>query len=304
MPPRFPEKEKLMVSKFSFGLVVVALGAAAFFWLSEGPDIKDRDLSGLTGDVNRGAYVARLSGCIACHTNGKGGGAILAGGAEIATPFGSFYAPNITPHPEDGIGRWTLSDFSRALTAGLSPNGDHYFPAFPYAFYTKLTDQDVVDLWVAVRSVPEVESGPPAHELRFPFGWHRPVGVWKRLYMESGPLPSDDAETEAWRRGQYLAEATGHCGACHTPRTFLGGRDLDRKFQGGVGPGNEKIPAITKEALEREGWSIDDVHYALRSGLTPSGDSFGGSMAEVIRDGTRYWSDPDIRAITQYLFRQ
>ncbi|MCR9073986.1 MAG: cytochrome c [Alphaproteobacteria bacterium] len=279
----------------------VVIGGAAFAWLTEGPDVAVRDLSGLSGDVNRGAYVARLSGCIACHTDAKNGGAVLAGGPEIATEFGSFYAPNITPHPEDGIGRWTLNDFSLALTAGRSPAGEHYFPALPYPFYTRLSDQDVVDLWAAVQSVPAVADGPPAHGLRFPFGWHRPVGFWKRLYLDPDPLPPVDGKSETWQRGRYLAEAAAHCGACHTPRTLIGGRDLDRKFEGGVGPGDEKIPPITPDALEREGWTADELRYALRTGLTPSGDSLGGSMAEVIREGTRYWSDADIAALVEYL---
>lgn len=283
----------------------VVLGGGAFAWLTAGPAVPERDLAGLSGDVNRGAYVARLSGCIACHTDAENGGAVLAGGAGIETQFGSFFAPNITPHPEDGIGSWTLADFSRSLTAGETPDGGHLFPVFPYGFYTRLSDQDVVDLWAAVRSVPAVAGGPPEHRLRFPFGWARGVGMWKRLYFDPGPLaPAEgrvEGRAESWTRGRYLAEAAAHCGACHTPRTLLGGRDPDRKFEGGTGPGDATVPAITPEALERAGWTADDLRYALRSGLTPSGDSLGGSMAEVIRDGTRYWSDADIAALVEYL---
>lgn len=281
--------------------VAILLGGGAFTWATEGPTIATRDLSKLTGNVTRGAYVARLSGCIACHTDAKGRGAVLAGGAEIATEFGSFYAPNITPHMEDGIGRWTLDDFSRALTQGRSPDGTHYFPAFPYPFYSRLSDQDVADLWAAVRSVPAVAGGPPPHSLHPPFRWQRPVGIWKRLYLDPEMPPSTAERSEKWRRGQYLAEAAGHCGACHTPRNPLGGRDLDRKFEGGIGSGDEKVPAITSEALKREGWTSEDLRYAFRSGLTPSGDSLGGSMSEVIREGTRYWNDQDIEALVVYL---
>ena len=288
----------------TFWLIVGAaalLGGGAFVWLTAGPSVPERNLVGLSGDVNRGAYVARLSGCIACHTDPTSDGAVLAGGAGIDTEFGAFFAPNITPHPEDGIGAWTLADFSRSLTAGEAPDGSHLFPVFPYSFYTRLTDQDVVDLWAAVRSVPAVAGGPPEHRLRVPFSWARGVGLWKRLYFESGPLAPAEDRNESWIRGRYLAEAAAHCGACHTPRTLLGGRDPDRKFEGGTGPGNEKIPAITPEALARTGWTSNDLRYALRSGLTPTGDSLGGSMAEVIRDGTRYWSDADIAALVEYL---
>lgn len=279
-------------------LVGVAVAAAL---LVPAPEVPARDLSCLEGDVNRGAYVARLSGCIACHTNAKAGGAVLAGGAEIVTEFGSFHAPNITPHPTDGVGAWSLADFSRALTAGESPDGDHFFPAFPYAFYTGLTDQDVVDLWAAVRSVPAVEGGPPPHDLTPPFNWRGGVAVWKRLFFDAGRLEPAADKSEAWNRGRYLAESAAHCGACHTPRNLLGGRDTARKYQGGRGPGGEVIPPITPDALAREGWDSDSLRYALRSGITPSGDVFGGSMAEVVRDGSRFWSDADIAAIVTYV---
>lgn len=283
--------------------VAAAIGGGALLSLTEGPTVVGRDLSGLSGDVARGAYVARLSGCIACHTDPRTGGAVLAGGAAIPTAFGRFYAPNITPHPSDGIGSWSLADFSLALTAGVDPDGGHYYPTFPYAFYTRLTDQDVADLWAAVRSVPAVAGGPPDHELRFPFGWTRGIGLWKQLYFEPGPLPVAGERTDLWERGRYLAEAAAHCGACHTPRGLLGGRDADRKFAGGIGPDNEKTPPIIPDALLRAGWTADDLRYALRSGLTPSGDSLGGSMAEVIRHGTRYWSDEDIAALVEYLWK-
>jgi mono/diheme cytochrome c family protein len=291
-----------MAWRFWLGAGVAALlSGGAVLWLTEEPTVAARDLSGRTGEVNRGAYVARLSGCIACHTDSRNGGAVLAGGAAIETAFGRFYAPNITPHPEDGIGAWTLAEFSRALTAGVGPDGRHYFPAFPYAFYTRLSDQDVVDLWAAVRSVPAVVGGPPEHDLQFPFGWTRGIAVWKRLYFEPGPPMSAEERSSSWTRGRYLADAAAHCGACHTPRTLFGGRDLARKFEGGIGPGNEKIPPITPEALKAEGWTEDALAYAFRTGLTPAGDSLGGSMAEVIRDGTRYWSDQDIAALVEYL---
>jgi mono/diheme cytochrome c family protein len=275
------------------------------------PEVPARDLSGLEGDVTRGAYVARLSGCIACHTNAKAGGAVLAGGAKIATEFGVFHAPNITPHPTDGIGAWSLADFSRALTAGESPDGEHYFPAFPYVFYTGLTDQDVVDLWAAVRSVPPVAGRPPPHDLTPPFNWRAGVAIWKRLFFEAGPpdlvggqakgSQSEGSQSETWNRGRYLAESAAHCGACHTPRNLMGGRDPARKYQGGRGPDGEAIPPITPDALTRENWDPESLRYALRTGITPSGDVFGGSMAEVVRDGTRFWSDADIKAIVAYV---
>ena len=283
------------------GLALVGLGILTGAWAVQGPEVELRTLDGLEGNIDRGAYVARLSGCIACHTDGKSGRGVLAGGAEIKTDFGSFFAPNITPHPADGIGAWTRDDFARALTAGLNPTGEHYFPSFPYTFYTRLSDQDIVDLWAAVRSVPPVEGGPPPHGLRFPFGFHQGVGFWKRLFFDDGEFTPTADKSAAWNRGRYLAEGPGHCGACHTPRNPLGGRKTDAQYEGGKGPAGEKIPAITTAALRKAGWTKDDLIYALRTGIAPDGDLFGGSMAEVVRDGTQYWFDDDLRAIVEYL---
>ncbi len=285
-----------------FGGVVVLLGSATIAAsVVMAPASVERELTDLTADVNRGAYVARLAGCIACHTDAKSGGAVLAGGAEIETDFGSFYAPNITPHPEDGIGRWTLTDFARALTEGESPDGRHYFPSFPYTFYTHLTDQDIADLWVAVRSVPPAATSAPEHELSFPFGFHQGVGVWKAMYFDTQELEPVEDKSDAWNRGRYLARGPAHCGACHTPRNLLGARETAERYEGGVGPGGEKIPAITPGALSEKGWVHDDLVYALRTGIMPDGDVFGGSMVEVIRDGTQFWSDADLAALAEYL---
>ena len=284
-----------------FAFVAVIGGILSIAWALNPLVVPKRDLVGLMADIDRGAYVARLAGCVACHTNIKKDGAVLAGGGEIATVFGSFYAPNITPHSEDGIGAWTLDDFSGALTAGVRPDGSHYFPVFPYDFYTRLTDQDLVDLWAAIRAVPPVSGKAPRHDLNFPFVIRTGVQVWKWLYFNPDPLRPVNRRSDKWHRGRYLAEVASHCGACHTPRNFFGGLNVALKFQGGIGPDSEKVPAITPQALISKGWTAGDLKYAFRTGLTPQGDSLSGSMAEVIREGTKFWNDDDIAALTAYL---
>ena len=281
---------------------VSIIGGSAFAaWVVQGPKVPPRDLANLEGNIDRGAYVARLAGCIACHTDTKSGRSVLAGGAAIKTDFGSFYPPNITPHTNDGIGNWTVDDFARALPAGTSPGGEHYFPSFPYPFYTRLSNQDIADLWAAVRSVPQVAGKARPHDLNFPYGNPKSVGAWKRLFMETGELTSVADKSDAWNRGRYLARGPAHCGACHTPRNVLGGRKQDRRFGGGIGPAGEKIPKITPRQLSSRGWSKDDLIYAFRTGIKPNGDVFGGSMAEVVRDGTRFWSDADLSALADYV---
>lgn len=277
-------------------------GGGLGVWAAQGPDVPARILTGLVGDAERGAYVARLGGCIACHTDAKAGGAMLAGGAGLATPFGTFHAPNITPHPTDGIGGWTLDQFARAMTGGVAPDGGHYFPSFPYTHYTRLSDQDLVDLWVGLRAVPAVAGRAPDHALTFPFGYRAGAAVWQRLFFEPGQMDPVPGRSPRFERGRYLAEGPGHCGACHTPRNLLGGQSEDARFQGGTAAGTERVPAITRLALEAEDWTLDDVAYALQTGIKPDGDVLGGSMAEVIRDATQYWTSADREAVAAYLF--
>ena len=277
------------------------LGAAAY--LFSGADVVARDLSGLEGDPNRGAYIIRLAGCVACHTDTKNGGAFLAGGAPIKTPFGAFRAPNITPQPQSGIGQWTLRQFSDALTAGRGPEGWPYFPVFPYTSYTRMHDQDIVDLWAFLRTVPPVDNRAPDSDIRFPFGFRPLIFAWQTLFFEPGPFRPIPHRSKLWNRGAYVVTGPGHCVECHTPRNALGGLDRNRLLSGAsAGPDGEKAPAITRDSKSFAKWSSGDLFFALRFGLKPDGDSFSGSMGEVVRDGTAYLSDADLQAITDYLF--
>ncbi|EKV26083.1 Putative diheme cytochrome c-553 [Caenispirillum salinarum AK4] len=254
------------------------------------------------GDPKRGAYLARMSGCIGCHTDAENGGAPLAGGTAIETRFGSFVPPNVTQHPNAGIGDWTVADFARAVRQGTSPDGDPYYPAFPYAMYTRMSDQDVADLWAAFQTVAPAEGGRDGNDLAFPFSIREGLHVWRALHFEPARFEPDPARSEAWNRGAYIVTGPGHCGACHTPRGLLGGRDDDRFLEGGSdGPGGAKVPAITPQALKKAGWAHEDLVTALRTGLTPEGDSLGSGMGEVVRDGTAWLTDADLKAIATYL---
>ena len=256
----------------------------------------------IEGDVARGAYVARVAGCIACHTDADGGGAFLAGGEPIETAFGTFHAPNITPHPEDGIGGWTLSDFMAAMTAGKAPDGRHYFPVFPYAEYARMTDQDIVDLWAAMQTVPVAPGRPPNHDIDQPFANRTLLAAWNTLFLETGSYEPDPGRSDSWNRGAYIVTGPGHCVACHTPRNPLGARIEDRSLTGTEdGPEGDRVPPITGVALRAAGWTAEDVVFALRLGLTPDGDSLGGSMGHVISDSTSWLSDDDLAAIAEYL---
>jgi mono/diheme cytochrome c family protein len=252
------------------------------------------------GDAKRGAYLAKAAGCEGCHTEKKDGAVPYAGGRELKTPFGTFYGPNITPHPEAGIGRWSEADFRRALREGVRPDGGHYFPAFPYPSFTQISDADARDLWAFFRSLPPDARKNRPHELRAPYGWRFMVGPWKWLHFTPGPFAADAARSAQLNRGAYLVEALGHCGECHTPRNFLGGAKRDRRLAGTAsGPEGKSVPNLTPAKLKK--WDDRDLREFLQSGLTPDGDVAAEAMGEVVRNTTSQLSAEDLDAMIAYL---
>ncbi|GAB5377797.1 MAG: hypothetical protein AcusKO_42590 [Acuticoccus sp.] len=186
----------------------------------------------LKGDPARGAYLARASGCIGCHTDIDGGGKPLAGGTALDTDFGTFFAPNITTDPNVGIGAWSLADFATAVRKGVSPKGEPYYPVFPYTFYSRLTDQDVADLYAAFQTVAAVDEPAPTSSINFPFSERDGLKLWRALYFPDTQFHRDPFRSEAFNRGKYLVEGPLHCGACHTPRNSFGARDVEHRFEG------------------------------------------------------------------------
>lgn len=289
--------------RMTYGAITALVFAGAVFaMLSFWPIGNKVELTSLKGVPERGAYLARTAGCIACHSNFKEGGAPLAGGVAFKTQFGIFYSPNITTDTKHGMGEWSLADFERAVRQGVSPDGEAYYPAFPYPFYAKLSDQDVADLWAAFQTVAPVAQASKPHEVPFPFNVREGLKVWRGLFLDQQADVSVSNKSEQWQRGQYLVEGPGHCGACHTPRNLLGARKADLALQGADKlPDGSKSPSITAEALRKGGWDKDNLAYAFQTGLMPDGDVFGGSMGEVVRDGMAFLSLEDREAIAIYL---
>ncbi len=253
--------------------------------------------------VARGEYLLRAAACVACHTDEKGDGALLAGGRALKSPYGTFYSPNITPDPAEGLGAWREQDFLRALGQGRDPDGRAYYPAFPYTAYSGMSEQDMKDLWAYLQSVPPSPRANKDHDLTFPFGLRSLARLWRALYFEPSPHRPNPARDAAWNRGAYLVRHLGHCGECHTPRGWLGALDDDRYLAGTKkGPDGKKVSNITTHRTAGIGdWSETDITFFLQTGFLPDGDVAGGAMDDVIRESSSRLSDEDRAAIAVYL---
>ena len=243
-------------------------------------------------------------GCASCHAaDGATGEAQLqlGGGHRLVTPFGTFVVPNISMDRADGIGAWSAQDFANAMLRGVSPDGEHYYPAFPYASYARMQPADVADLFAYMQTLPAVAGRQPDHELAFPFSIRRAVGVWKLTNLSPEPAVNLQSPSEQVRLGQYLVEGPGHCGECHTPRDLLGGSDKSRWLAGApAAAGEGNVPNITAGEGGIGSWSEGDIAYYLESGFTPDFDSVGGSMVKVQQNMARLTAD-DRAAIAAYL---
>ena len=254
--------------------------------------------------VTRGEYLVRAGGCFSCHT--AGGGPKLAGGRALATPFGTFYTPNITPDPDTGIGRWTDAQFLRALREGVRPDGANYFPVFPYPSFTGITDRDALAIKAYLFSLHPVRQENRPHDVSFPFSWRFLQTGWKLLFFTRGPFEPVPERSTAYNRGAYLVSALAHCGECHTPRNFLGAIRSGQWLAGTPdGPDGQLVPNITPDPGTGIGkWEKEDVVELLKTGATPEQSKVKGAMREVIEDGLKYLRDGDLGAIADYLFAQ
>lgn len=295
-----------MKSKFAIAIFVLAVIAAGIFlFLTEPKVLTASQMPDHKGDVQNGEMIFWAGGCASCHAApGKAGEenpTVLAGGVELKTPFGTFVAPNLSPDPKAGIGGWSDLEFVNAMTKGVSPDGQHYYPAFPYVSYQRMTVEDVIDLKAYLDTLPVVGKKAAEHQLGFPFTVRRGLGLWKFLYLDGKPFTPDPTKDEVYNRGKYLVEGPSHCGECHTPRSPIGGLDRSRWLAGAMdAEGKGFVPNITPHENGLGGWSETDIAYALETGFTPEFDSFGGSMTDVQLNMARLPAS-DREAIARYL---
>jgi mono/diheme cytochrome c family protein len=279
-------------------LVVIGFGV---FWIATKPQTTDpAALAGITPDLARGEAVFIAGGCASCHSaegTTEEARLELIGGRAFPSDFGTFYAPNISPDPETGIGGWSALDLVNAMKHGTSPQGAHYYPVFPYATYTHATLEDIVSLHGYLMTLPALKWTRRSHDLKFPFNIRLSLGGWKFLFLRDDWV-LQDAATPELERGRYLVEALGHCGECHTPRNVLGGMDRARWLAGAPNPlGKGTIPNITPAKLD---WDEGELMAYFTTGFTPEFDVAGGQMSDVV-ENLKQMPESDLRAIIAYL---
>jgi mono/diheme cytochrome c family protein len=293
-------KELSMLRKLVVLALVAAVVGFGVFWVVTIPGtVPASALPQRSPNLDNGKTMFFAGGCASCHaTPGQDDKTRLGGGFGLKSPFGTFHAPNISPDPKDGIGRWTEADFVTAMVKGTSPSGQHLFPAFPYTSYQRMKLDDVRDLFAYLKTLPGVAEASKSHDVPFPFNVRRTLGGWKFLFLDGKPFQPDPSKDAAWNRGAYLVNGPGHCAECHSPRNILGGIKASQRFAGGPSPdGDGFVPNITQKGLSM---SHEQLVKLLETGETPDGDTVGGEMAKVTAN-TAKLSAEDRAAIATYV---
>jgi mono/diheme cytochrome c family protein len=304
-----PQQRQRRLRSLSFAVVTCGILGVAALWLVTRPQVVPASaLPAYTANLANGETMFEIGGCASCHATpnsdpDKVDRQRLGGGLALKSPFGTFYVPNISPDPNNGIGAWTEADFVTALWKGTSKDGANLFPAFPYTSYQHMQLNDIRDLFAYLKTLPPVSEKSQPHDLAFPFNRRELLGVWKLLFLHGGPFAGDPTKSAQWNRGAYLVNGPGHCAECHSPRDFLGAIVDRERFAGGPAPdGKGWVPNITPFGLREDGkpWTEQDIASFLGDGMMPDGDYAGGAMAEVINN-TSPLSGQDRAAIATYI---
>lgn len=289
---------------FSFGLLGLTLLSSSLAHADDKivyPSYPVIDYSKVSNPelIKQGEYLAKAGDCIACHTNSKQGGEKFAGGLGIETPFGAFFTPNITADEETGIGKWTDQEFLDAMREGHGPQGN-YFPVFPYLYFNKMSQQDILAIKAYLFAIPKIHREPTPNQVPWPFNVRLAQYSWKILffYPYRGEYKDDPTKSKEWNRGAYLVEGPGHCGMCHSPLNFLGAEVRKYRYTGGF-VGGYYAPNITAVGLEK--YSVEDVMDVFKKDKMLTGGKVLGPMLEVNQDSLKYLTDEDLRSIAVYL---
>jgi mono/diheme cytochrome c family protein len=291
-----------MLRKVLILAVVLAVVGAAVFWFVTMPaTVAASALGPHTPDLGNGKTMFSAGGCASCHaTPDQEDKTRLGGGLALKTAFGTFYPPNISSDPKDGIGSWSEANFVSAMWKGTSPDGSHYYPVFPYTSYQQMKLEDVRDLFAYMKTLPAIQGKVRDHDLPIHFKIRRMLGGWKFLFLDGQAFKPDPSKSAQWNRGAYLANAPSHCAECHSPRNLLGAIVARQRFAGGPDPegGDGWVPNITQAGIGD--YSERDIERVLESGDMPSGDSVGGSMGKVVGNVSQLAAG-DRAAIASYI---
>ena len=301
-----------MKRTLKFGLIMAAFLACVFYLLTIPRVISPDELPAQQADLANGELMFWAGGCASCHSAPRAEEDALftlSGGQELATPFGTFVVPNISPDPVYGIGDWTDAEFVTAMVNGVSPDGAHYYPAFPYPHYQNMTMPDTIDLFRFLQSLPPSDNVVASHELAFPYSVRRGIGLWKHRYLERTRADFSSTDDAILTRGAYLVHGPAHCGVCHTPRDKFGGEITEHFLAGAASLENAmdadsadagRVPNITPHDDGIGSWSESDISYSLETGFDPEFDTFGGTMVHVQENLARLPAS-DREAIAKYL---
>jgi mono/diheme cytochrome c family protein len=282
-------------------VAVLFFGALGFFALAWRPAIAPiappPRSSFDAASIAQGEVLAGAGYCVVCHTRPRG--QPLAGGYGLRTPFGTIYSTNITPDPETGIGSWSLAAFTRAMREGVSRDGSHLFPAFPYDHFTKVSDEDVSALYAYLMTQTPVKAEAPANTMPFPLNIRAWQEGWKILFFREGRYQPDPSKSAEWNRGAYLAEGLSHCGGCHTPRNLLGAEARGNAYAGAAIE-NWIAPALTDSNPAPVPWTESELFDYLRRGITALHGVSVGPMSPVVHTGLAQVPDTDIHALAVY----
>jgi mono/diheme cytochrome c family protein len=249
--------------------------------------------------IERGRYLAVAADCGSCHTV-PDSGRPFAGGRAIETPFGNVVAPNITPDRETGIGAWSDDEFDAALRRGIGKDGSRLYPAMPYNAYTKMSRDDVIAIRAYLNTVAPVSHAVVANRLPFPFNIRAAMILWDTFYFTAGDYKPDPQKSPEWNRGAFLVDGPAHCGACHTPKSFLGGDKVSEYLQGSYLQG-WFAPNITNDKrLGIGNWSVEETVAYLKTGHNRI-TAATGPMAEAVSLSTSHMRDGDLKAMVTYL---
>ncbi|ANJ98542.1 molybdopterin cofactor-binding domain-containing protein [Serratia plymuthica] len=248
--------------------------------------------------LERGRQLAAVGDCAVCHTASEG--ATNAGGLAMETPFGTLYSTNITPDVATGIGNWSFTAFDRAMRQGISRDGRHLYPAFPYTSFSKMTDGDMQALYAYMMSQPAVAQSNPANQMRFPFNLRPLMAGWNALFLRQGEYQPDPTQTAQWNRGSYLVNGLGHCAACHSPRNLMGAEKGGTGFLAGAMVDGWEAPALNQLANAEKPWSEEQLFRYLSSGHSAEHGVAAGPMGPVVSELATL-PESDVRAMAGYL---